>query len=80
MALQVVLDADERGKIYVEKSDTGGGNVEFFGGSFWQREFPSDVNTGAYDRIIFSATLFKGAVSPRGIVSAIPTGKSKESA
>ena len=69
MAIQVVLKSDERGNIFVEKNDNGGGNVEFSGGSFWMRAFPSDVETGSYSEIVFEAGLFRGSVSPREIIS-----------
>lgn len=76
--LLIKLTADEKGKIFVERSDNGGGNVEFFGGSFWCREFPSDVQTGIYEEIEFNASLFKGAVQPRGIVRAVPEKSPKQ--
>lgn len=69
MAIKIILSSDENGKITVELAENGGGNVEFHGGSFWQRSFPSDVTPGEYDEVVFDATLFKGQPSPKGIVS-----------
>lgn len=76
--IQVVLNADpKRGKIFIEKSDAGGGNVEFLGGSFWVKEFPSDVKEGIYVQVVFEGNLFRGQVTPRGIVSVIPDTETK---
>ena len=69
MSLKVTLSADERGKPYLDRNENGGGNVEFCGGSFWIHEIPSDMDSGAYDEIVFDAGLFRGAVSTRNIVS-----------
>ena len=71
--IELKIAQSEFGPVQVERTIDGKAcNINFFGGSFYISNPPQNVTTGLYKEIIFKPSEFKGAYTPREIISAKP--------
>ena len=73
MAITLTITKTDFSPIQLEKTVDGKAcNINFFGGSFYISNPPSEIKEGLYEEIIFKPSEFKGAFQPREIISAKP--------
>tara|TARA_A200000113_G_scaffold84461_1_gene75100 strand:+ start:3469 stop:3735 length:267 start_codon:yes stop_codon:yes gene_type:complete len=76
--IELKISQSEFGPVQLERTIDGKAcNINFFGGSFYISNPPSNATSGLYKEIIFKPSEFKGAYQPREIISLVPVETKK---